>query len=161
MSLSFDEAKGWAVIIGASVAAVGLFRGLYEYARQNTQKRAESYLQLREKFKESTRFKDLFELLENDDPRLATMSYEKKQDFLGFYEDIALFVNSGLLKKEVAHYMFGYHALKCVKSQHFWSTKELERDSPYWALFRNFVQQMQKADNELNTNPNKVSKYAL
>jgi hypothetical protein len=159
--MTFDEAKGWAVIIGTSVAAIGLLRGLYEYQMQNAQKRAESYLKLREKFKESTRFKGLFELLEHDDPKLAGISYEIKQDFLGFYEDIAMFVNSGLLKRDVAHYMFSYYALKCANSKHFWETRELEKDSQYWALFWQFVRQMQQADNELKANPAKVSRYVL
>lgn len=159
--MNFEEAKGWAVIIGTSVAAVGLFRGLYEYHKQNAQKRAESYLKLREKFKESTRFKGLFELLENDDPKLANISYEIKQDLLGFYEDIAMFTNSGLLKKDVAHYMFSYHAIKCANSKHFWATKELEKESPYWALFWQFVEQMKQEDEKLLKAPNRVSKYRL
>jgi hypothetical protein len=159
--MTFDESKGWAVIIGTTVAAIGLFRGLYEFHMQNAQKRAESYLKLREKFKESTRFKGIFELLENDDPKLAGISYEIKQDFLGFYEDIAMFVNSGILKRDVAHYMFSYHALKCANSQYFWATKELEKDSPYWALFWKFVGQMRQADDELKANPSRVSRYVL
>lgn len=44
----------------------------------------------------------------------------------------------------VSHYMFGYYALRCWESQHFWA--DVNRDSSYWALFRDFVEQMKQAE---------------
>lgn len=49
-------------------------------------------------------------------------------------------MNSGLVRKDVAHYMFGYYAIRCWESEHFWS--EVNRKSIYWALFRDFVEKM-------------------
>jgi hypothetical protein len=40
--------------------------------------------------------------------------------------------------------MFGYYALRCWESQHFWA--DVNRDSSYWALFRDFVEQMKQAE---------------
>jgi hypothetical protein len=155
------DVKDMATLIGGLVGLIGLLKGVYEFSKQNAIKRAENYLKLREKFKESTRFKDLFEMLENDDPQLKRVPYERKQDFLGFYEDIALFVNSGLLKPEVAHYMFSYHALKCAESKNFWNHEHIPYDSPYWSLFKNFVERMKKADELLKKNPSRVSRYRI
>lgn len=43
----------------------------------------------------------------------------KINDFLGLYEELAITVNSEVLAKEVAYYMFGYYAIKC-NSPKFW-----------------------------------------
>jgi hypothetical protein len=60
--------------------------------------------------------------------------------FVGFYEEIALLVNSKVLRPEIAHYMFGYYAKICWESDDFW--QDINRDSIYWRVFREFVEQM-------------------
>ncbi|MDX2229127.1 MAG: hypothetical protein NW220_05800 [Leptolyngbyaceae cyanobacterium bins.349] len=157
--MTLDDARNLAIILGTVVAAATLVKGLIEYMRQNAQKRAEHYTSMREKFKENDRFQELFELLDNDDPKLADLPYYKKLDFLGFYEDIALMVNSGLLKKPVAHYMFAYYAIRCWESDNFWGN--LNRDSSYWLLFKDFVEQMQKVEYSLMRKPRSVKRYKL
>jgi hypothetical protein len=156
-----EEIKNTVILVGAVVGILGFAKGLYEYSKQTALKRAENYLKLREKYKESSRFKDLFEMLETDDEKLRDIPYEKKQDFLGFYEDIALFMNSGMLKPEVAHYMFSYHAIKCSQSKNFWSHEHINKTSPYWGLFNDFVAQMLKADAALNSNPSIIKNYRI
>lgn len=157
--MNLDDARNLAIIFGTIVATVTLVKGLFEYMRQNTQKRAEYYIQMREKFMTNEHFQKIFELLENDDPKLATLSYEKKLDFLGFYEDIALMVNSDLLKRPVAHYMFSYYAIKCWKSKYFWS--DLQRNSVYWLFFRDFVNNMEKIEKSLIESPNSIKRYKI
>ena len=49
-------------------------------------------------------------------------------------------MNSGLIKRELAHYMFGYYAVLCWKSDAFWSN--VNRLSPYWSLFADFCSEM-------------------
>jgi hypothetical protein len=95
----------------------------------------------------------------NDDPKLAELPYHTELDFLGFYEDVALMVNSGLLKKPVAHYMFAYYAIRCWENNNFWGN--LNRESPYWALFRDFVKQMEKVENSLMRKPHSIKQYKL
>lgn len=146
--MSLTEVKDVALIVGTGVALLTLIKAVFEYAKQNAQKRVEHYTMLRAEFEKDGRFTALFDLLEKDDPSLAHQPLAKKQDLLGFYEDIALAVNSGLLKKEVAHYMFSYHALRCWDSKHFWAN--LNRDSHYWTLFRYFVGEMKKVESHLD-----------
>jgi hypothetical protein len=114
---------------------------------------------MREKFMANEHFQEIFGLLENDDPKLANLSYEKKLNFLGFYEDIALMVNSDLLKKPVAHYMFSYYAIKCWESNNFW--RYIERNSLYWSLFQDFVSQMKQMEKSLIDKPNSIKRYKI
>jgi hypothetical protein len=160
--MTLDDARNLAIITGTVVAALTLIKAVVEYTRQNAQKRAEYYTKLREKFKENNRFTELFELLrneDNDDPKLAELAYQVKQDFLGFYEDIALLMNSGLLKKPVAHYMFAYYAIRCWESKHFW--EKMDRASLYWSLFRHFVKEMSAVEKKLTSTPLSIRGYKL
>ena len=60
-------------------------------------------------------------MLEARDPALADMDFVGKRDFLGFFEEIALARNSGLINDDVVHYMFGYYAMMCYDSGPFWT----------------------------------------
>jgi hypothetical protein len=117
------------------------------------------FLHLREAFKANERFSDLFQLIDENDERLKHVQFSKKQDFIGFYEDIALLINSGILREEIAHYMFAYYAIKCWESEHFWD--QLDRDSPYWALFKCFVEKMKTHASSISKDSTSVSRYKI
>ncbi|NDJ22855.1 hypothetical protein GS682_14665 [Nostoc sp. B(2019)] len=144
--MTLDDWRNIAIIIGTFVALVTLMKGIYEYTRQLAQKRSEQYAEMRKRFRESEVISKLIGMLETNDSNLAEVSWSQKVELLGFYEDIALMVNSGIIKRNVAFYMFGYYALRCWESEYFWD--DVNRDSPYWSLFRNFVNEM-KAIEEL------------
>jgi hypothetical protein len=157
--MTLSDLKDIAIISGTIVAILTLIKAVLEYTKQNAQKRAEHYTHLREEFKKDGRFGDIFDKLEDGAPELASLKFEKKQDIIGFYEDIALAVNSGLLKKEVAHYMFAYYALRCWDSENFW--KDINRDSHYWTLFRYFVKEMKDVEDRLQVKPPKLRRFRL
>lgn len=64
--------------------------------------------------------------------------------YLGFFQEIALVFNSGLVKQEVAHYMFGDYAVRCWENAYFWNG--VNRDGPNWSLFRDFASRMEDAE---------------
>ncbi|MBC8282188.1 MAG: hypothetical protein H8E32_00095 [Nitrospinae bacterium] len=65
-------------------------------------------------------------------------------------------VNSGFMKKEVARYIFAYYALRCWKSDKFWS--DMNRESSYWVLFVYFGEEMEKFEENYEF---EVEKYKL
>jgi hypothetical protein len=75
-----------------------------------------------------------------NDPRLAEVSAQDKRDFIGLLEEVALQVNSGLIRPELAHYMFGFYTVKCLESKDFWANLTL--DETYWNLFHDFAREM-------------------
>jgi hypothetical protein len=95
---------------------------------------------MRYRLKDSAVFQEICALLEADDQKLDEVPFKDKRDLLGFFEEVALMMNSGLIRKNVAHYMFGYYAIRCWESEHFWSN--VNRESIYWALFRDFATTM-------------------
>jgi hypothetical protein len=133
--------KDAAALIGSTVALATLIKGTLEYVKQGTVKRSELYFQMRERY---LQFLYLFDLLDHQDNeeirnRLQSLPFGKKLDFLGFYEELAMMVESGLIRRAVAHYMYGYYAIACWDSDAFWN--EENRNDPYWGLFKNFVEQ--------------------
>jgi hypothetical protein len=137
---SFDWPDA-AKLIGSAVALATLIKGTLEYIKQGTLKRAELFFQMEERY---TKFLYLFDMLDHQDDekirkQFEALSFEKKLDFLGFYEELAMMVESGLIRRAVAHYMYGYYAIACWDSEVFWN--EEDRNDPYWCLFKNFVEQ--------------------
>ena len=157
--MNLSIAKDISVIAASLIGLITLVKAVVEYTRQNTQHRADHYQKLRDQFRDDPQFRELFILLETNDKSLECLPFQQKQHLIGFYEDIALSVNSGLIKKEVAHYMFGYYALRCWESDYFWGT--VNRNSPYWSLFKHFVKQMDASEIILLQHTNKTSNYKL
>lgn len=127
-----------ALITATAVLIVGAI-SIWEYRRQVRLRRAIDFLDMRDRYEQ---FEDICTMLEENSEDLATLRFEKKRRFLGFYEELAFLVNSGLMKREVAYYMFGYYAIMCCeKKDTFWI--DMNYDSPYWAVFKDFAKKMQ------------------
>jgi hypothetical protein len=112
-------------------------------------------MDMRRRFKANESFSRICALLEAPSrneychPELEGVAYVEKRDFLGFFQELAIQMNSQLIPKDVVHYMFGYYALRCWKCEYFW--KGVNRESPHWKLFADFVQTMEEAEASLPT----------
>ncbi len=103
---------------------------------------------------------EIIDYLDNDNDKLKDVPRLKRFYFLGFYENIALLMNSRLIKPEIAYYMFGYYSLKCWENDLFWIG--IERESHYWRVFREFVKKMEKLEKKETQIPlNESIKYII
>ncbi|NLL27853.1 MAG: hypothetical protein GX259_03580 [Bacteroidales bacterium] len=148
-------------ISGTSVVAIfTLIKGYSEYKLTTKQRRIELYEIYRRKLKEDETIRSVVDALENDNGNIVEISRIDKYMFLGFYEDIALLMNTGLIKPEIAHYMFGYYAMRCWENESFWN--DINRNSHYWRVFREFVEKMKDLENSKKTIPsNKKIKFKI
>ncbi len=137
---SLTVVKDVSIIIAGAVTLITFMMGVIQYARQGHDARASQFVQMRRRFLEDPAFRELLNLLARDDPRLAQMPIQDRRNFVGFFEEVALMVNSRIIKPGVAHYMFGYYVRLVDRSEHFW--EGLDRDSVYWQVFRQFAHQM-------------------
>jgi hypothetical protein len=144
-------------IITLAIGVVALFKGFAEYVGQNALKRFEKFQEVRRHFKGNEEFKRVCLLLEDGDPELRRLDYKAKQDFLGFFEEIALMHNSKIINSNVAHYMFGYYAIRCYESKDFWNG--VSRESYYWSLFAKFAQKMKVIEDRTRTHTPDVSSF--
>ena len=139
-----QNAANVAVLVGSFVALLTLIFGVFEYFRQGRQRRAEHFFILRERLKKEPEFRRIVNLLRGDEAELADIDFATKAEFVGLLEEVALMMNSGLVSKHVAHYMFGYYTLICDDSANFW--KGMEKEGDYWALFRQFASRMRRLE---------------
>ncbi|MEX2029579.1 MAG: hypothetical protein WD906_01195 [Anaerolineales bacterium] len=148
--MTLQDLASVAVILGALLGVPTLIIGVIEFSRQGAQRRASHYLEQRKRFRTDTILYEIIGLLEADSPKLRRYSTPDRAHLLGMFEELALLLNSGLVTRHVAHYMFGYPALLCWKSRNFWHG--LDRDSNYWALFRDFAMQMKTVEDSFSFN---------
>ncbi len=132
--------KDLAIVAGSIIALVTFLTGVLEYARQSHQRRAHHFVEMRRRFLETALFQEIIRLLATDDPRLREIPVQDRRNFGGFLEEVALMVNSRLIPREVAHYMFGHYVLITEDSKHFWHG--MDREGTYWQLFHRFAKQM-------------------
>jgi hypothetical protein len=69
------------------------------------------------------------------------MGFEEKRAYLTFFEEIAVLKNSRLINGDLAYYMFGYYATKCLESESFWSG--MNKNDIFWNAFLRFATDMQ------------------
>ena len=141
--MTLEMAKDLSFVIGGVVALVTLVMTYVEFSRQNASKRAEFFLSMRRRLKENAILKDLSDQVERKLPGLAQVPLKDKFEYVGFFEEVALMVNSGIMHPEVAHYMFAYYAISCWENNEFWSGG-MDRQSAFWTLFRDFVDRMKE-----------------
>ena len=131
-------------IVALVFTFVSVLQGLIEYRKQGVSKRAETFLQMRSRLREDVTFSRICELLETDSEELRSIPIVDKDRFIGFFEELALMKNSGLINESVTLYMFGYFAIRCYDSQNFWYN--LNREQPLWSLFMDFAKQMKASE---------------
>lgn len=143
--MPLDAQKDFAIIAGSVIALVTFLTGVLEFARQSHLRRAEQFLHMRRRFLETSHFQEILRLLATDDPKLRDIPIQDRRNFGGFLEEVALMVNSRLISREVAHYMFGHYVLLTERSQNFW--EGLDRQGTYWQLFHRFAEMMRVQSN--------------
>lgn len=143
--------KTVATVGTAVVAIVTIIKGYAEYKLSAVQKRVELFEKYRQKLKENETLKRIIGLLEDNRTDIRNLPRTDRYFYLGYFEEIALLVNSGVLKPEIAHYMFAYYAKLCWTSDNFWH--DINRNSMYWRVFREFVEQMKELEEKKMTIP--------
>ena len=126
--------------VGSVIALVSLIKALIEYQKQGITKRSEIFLNMRSRLREDKSFSKICDLLERDDLKLREIPLVERDRFIGFFEELTLLRNSGLIKDEVTLYMFGYFAIRCIDSQNFWF--DLNKDQSLWSAFMDFANHM-------------------
>src|SRR5882724_3213213 len=131
--------------VSIAVTALGLVMGYLEYLRQGRQRRAEKYFEMVREFE---KYGKILDLLRTDSPRLRKLKHFQREEFLGFYEDLALMLHSGLIQEHLAFYAFGYWLDKVWNSKHFWQDPK-NKENGYWFLLRQLQFRMQARKEKL------------
>ena len=145
--MPFDALTQIAAIFGVPVGLITLLSGLFEYRKQGKNKRAEFFIIMRQRLKDNPAFQNIRTLLDNGDKELEDVPITDRMNFLGYFEEVAIMLNSKMIRKDIAHYMFGYYAIRCSESKYFW--EGIADRSQYWVLFNKFAQTMKQVEDEM------------
>ncbi len=112
-------------ILSLVLASIAAFIGLTEYRKRTKLQSFEilerfrmRYMQLNHELEPILDIEEN-QVDENHIAQLNALGLGGVNDFLGLYDEIAIAVNSGLINKSVAYYMFGYYAEKANR-EWFW-----------------------------------------
>jgi len=142
-------------VITALILLLTFAKAVLEYIRRGKQSRAERFFQMREKY--ISRFADFFVLFgeSSDAEELKAIPYRRKLEFLDFFEELALMINSRLIDKRLAYYMFGWATIKCWESDNFWKffdekgrKVDITKNQRSLSLFAGFAKQMIEVQNK-------------
>lgn len=137
--------KDLSIIIAGIIALITFATGVFQYIRQGHQIRATQFIEMRRRFLEDPAFRQILNLLATDSEALEQVPVQDRRNFIGFLEEVALMVNSNLIRPRVAHYMFGYYVLLVDDSKHLW--EGLDKSSEYWRLFHGFAKTIRAMKN--------------
>src|SRR5512135_3314930 len=99
IDMSLDDFKNWVTIIGTFFAVLVALKGILEYSHQNAMRRLELFQAMRRRYDESQAMKRVRDALEaEEESALASVSKADKAEFAAFYEDLALMVDSGMMR---------------------------------------------------------------
>ena len=136
-----------AVIITLFIAVFTFLKALMEYVKQGKLKRAELLEKYRGKFSTGKYFFEITRYIEEDDKRLMKIERVYRYDYLCFFEEISVLLNSGIFRKEIIYYFFGYYAIKTSESKNFWFDIDIE--SEYLQEFKRFVDTMRDYEDKV------------
>lgn len=103
-------------------------------------KAREFFFSISKRIESNRTYVQILQMLEADDPKVAEVPLGDRRELLGLFEEVAILLNSGLVRESVAHYFFGYFAIDCGESGPMWTG--LDRESPHWIVLRDFVSRM-------------------
>jgi hypothetical protein len=144
----FEHPLTIAGVITAIFTAIGsvftFYKAVAEYGKQGAQRRAEYFFKIKKDFE--PKFSEI-EAKAIDKREFGPDDFGDRLDFIAFCDELAVFINSGLLSRSVAFYFYGFTILECAKNESF--RKDLDLDSPYFKLFRDMITLMKEEERKL------------
>jgi hypothetical protein len=140
----FSILGGIATVLGVIIALITLAKALHEYTRQLEEKRAEQFINLRTAYKNLPHFQEIIKYLYKIDGYRSLPPTIARMEFMAFFEDIAFLMKSGLIRKEVAFYMFGGDVIKAWENSAFWGNEF--KENYHWFLVNEFKEEMEEME---------------
>jgi hypothetical protein len=130
-----------ATFFGFLFAVVTLFIGLSQYHRSQQFKKAEYFFELRKVFKGTEKYNNLRKSInETGDFNLITPS--EIWDYMGFFEELQIAINSKFVSPEMVFYFFGVYILKL--NEMVLKNSIASKNDKMWSVFFQLVDTMQK-----------------
>jgi hypothetical protein len=127
--------KNFIEAIGGLIGILAFVKGILEFVELNRIRRYEKFHEMSKRFDENESIQKVCELLQ-DSSSTISVTKQEKEVFICFLEEIYFMIMSGIMKKEIALYTFGYYAREAMHNQRFWHA--LDSGEEYYTVFHKF-----------------------
>jgi hypothetical protein len=144
-----DHAKIIVDFLTLVLAVSAFLRAMYVYRQQKRRdhelaeasdrlKRFEKFQEMQRRFREDESIARVLRFLYPSQypGQKVDVSEADKFAFMGFYEEIAIMINSGLISADLAYWTIGLDA------SNFYNTEQSYRNDRTWTLFNSFAQKV-------------------
>ena len=139
----------WFTLIGVIGGIIAFIIAYYQYKLSKQFNKASYFINLRLKFKENESFNIIRKKIDDGD-NLNDIHITKIFDYVGFFEDIQIAINSDIINPSMVYYLFGYYIIsfKEFNDKH----KLINIDAPLWTLYKELAKTMTIKDIENKKN---------
>ncbi|NBR13044.1 MAG: hypothetical protein EBQ94_11200 [Flavobacteriales bacterium] len=130
----------YATILGVIATVASAFWALKQYREERNFKKASFFIELRERFKNNSKFNNIRRILENGE-NINSIIQTDKYDYVGFFEELQIAINSKYISPELVYYLFGYYIIQCDRAQ------LINRELQLWRAFKQLADKMSELDN--------------
>ena len=132
-----ELAKDIFVLVGGTIGLLAFAKGIVELIESNAMRRYEKFQHMSVRFDESPDIQKVCAFLhDNESQATGDLTKQQKEVFICFLEEIYFMMNSGIMKRDLALYTFGYYAAMAIDSEQFWH--DLRKSDPFYVHFLRF-----------------------
>lgn len=124
-------------LIGVTLTCTSIILALKQYRDSKKFKKASYFIDLRDRFKNNQQFNNIRRKLENKE-NLDDIDKSEIYDYVGFFEELQIAINSKFIKTELVYYLFGYYIIQCDVSE------LINRDATMWGAFKELANEMRE-----------------
>lgn len=97
--MDFELIKNILILPSGLIALLTFLLSYLEYQKQGKQKRVDLYLEMERRLFDNDNFQEIRLLLQKGEPEITKIERKMGSDYVGFFENIAMLMNSKLIKK--------------------------------------------------------------
>lgn len=142
------------VLINSITFIIGGFTfcfGIFQYWQMRRFEKYLKFIELREKFKghpSNDRILRHIQAYQLDNTKISNLddfniTIHDFYYFLGFYEELQILIDKGILNKNVSKKMFSFYAIEIKNNNYYWARFDENIDDPNWYDFKIFVESME------------------
>lgn len=136
-------------LFGFLVALVTIGFGFYQFKEEKRFRKLNHFTELRNRFKQNKDFTEIRQqVLKGDSKDIDLM---KLYDYVGFFEELQISINSGFVDEEKIYYLFGQYILAFDESN---LSKCIDKEASLWSVHKKLVITMINIENKKNNYSN-------
>jgi hypothetical protein len=130
-------------LFGFLVALATIWFGFYQFKEEKRFKKLNHFTELRNRFKQNKDFTEIRKQVLKGDSKDVDLI--KLYDYVGFFEELQISINSGFVDEEKIYYLFGHYILAFEESD---LSKYIDKKASLWSVYNKLITTMKNVKNK-------------